>query len=186
MKEVRQSGNFSFEDRHVSGYALVFETPSDNLSWIETIKQGAITEETIQNSDVLARLNHEDSKVLARCRYGTGSMILTLDSKGLKYEFDAPNTALGDELIEYLKRGDITSSSFCFSISQEPGAEKWYKRDGVIYRDIYKIDRLFDVAPCFIPAYEAASCSKRFSEVEATSKEIDEQMNKIKLEIDLL
>lgn len=186
MKEIRQSDNFSFEDRHVTGYALVFESPSENLSWIETIKRGAITAETILNSDVLAKLNHDDAKVLARCKNGVGSMNLILDDIGLKYEFDAPNTALGDELLEYLKRGDITNSSFCFTISQEPNSEKWYKKDGKIYRDIYKIDRLYDIAPCFIPAYESTSCSKRFSEVESLSKEIDDQMNQIKLEIDLL
>lgn len=186
MKEIRQGDNLSFDDRHVSGYALVFEAPSDNLSWIETIKRGAITEDVIRNSIVLARLNHDDAKVLARSRYGEGSLTLTLDDVGLKYDFDAPNTALGDELLEYLRRGDITSSSFCFSISQEPGAEKWYKKDGKIYRDIYKIDKLFDIAPCFIAAYESTSCSKRFSEVESLSKEIDDQMNKIKLEIDLI
>ena len=181
MKEKRQSENFSYEGRHVTGYALVFDTPSENLGWIETIKRGAVTQETILESDVLAKFNHDDSKVLARSKFGEGSLKLTLDDIGLKYEFDAPNTSLGDELLEYLKRGDITNSSFCFTISKEPNSEKWYKKDGIVYRDIYKIDKLFDVSPVFIPAYEATTCDKRFKTYQQS-----QNLNKIKLEIDLL
>lgn len=187
MKEIRQSTVIDLNDRHVTGYALVFDTPSENLvGWTETIKRGAITNETIKNSIVLAKLNHDDNKVLARSYYGNGTLLLTVDERGLKYDFDAPNTVLGDELLEYIQRGDITSSSFAFTISSEPNSERWYKENEIIYRDIYKIDKLYDVSPCFIPAYESTTCSKRFAEVETLSKEIDEQMNKIKLEIELL
>lgn len=92
--------------------------------------------------------------------------------------FEAPKTALGDELLEYLKRGDITSSSFAFTIDKNDStAERWTKKDGIIYRDIYKIDRLYDVSPVFQPAYEQTSCSTRFEEVKATSNEIDKKMN---------
>lgn len=187
MKEIRQSNELNIEDRHVSGYALVFEVPSDNIiGWTETIKRGAVTPETVSNSIVLAKLNHDDNKVLARSYYGKGSLSLSVDEKGLKYDFDAPNTALGDELLEYLKRGDINSSSFAFTISQEPDSEKWYKKDGVIYRDIMKIEKLYDVSPVFVSAYEAAECTKRFSEIEAQSKEIDKKMDLLRLEIELL
>jgi phage head maturation protease len=91
-----------------------------------------------------------------------------------------------NELLEYLQRGDITSSSFAFTIPNEAGAERWYKKDGQIYRDIYKIDKLFDVSPVFQPAYEATSCSARYSEVKALSDEVDSIMNLYKEEIDNL
>ena len=189
MKEIRQSNSNSLnlEDRHVTGYALVFETPSDNISgWTEIIKRGAVTNETITNSIVLAKLNHDDNKVLARSYYGKGTLSLTVDEHGLKYDFDAPNTSLGDELLEYLKRGDIDSSSFAFTISPEQDSERWYKKDGEIYRDIMKIDRLYDISPVFISAYESAVCSKRFSEIKELSKEIDEKMNLLKIEFELM
>lgn len=187
MKEYRQSNKLNIEGRHITGYALVFETPSDNIEgWIETIKRGAVTTETINNSIVLAKLNHDDNKVLAKSKRGEGTLLLTIDDIGLRYDFDAPNTALGDELLEYLNRGDITESSFCFTISSDEGSDRWYKQDGVIYRDIMKIDRLYDVSPCFIPAYESTTCAKRFSEIEEQMKEIDKRMNILKLEIELL
>lgn len=187
MKEIRNiNEHIELNDRHVSGYAVVFDSPSTDIGWIETIASGAITEETIRNSDVLAKFNHDDGKVLARCKYGVGSLKLELDERGLKYSFDAPKTALGDELLEYLNRGDITSSSFCFIIGQESGSDEWRKEDGVIYRTIKHIDRLFDVSPVFTPAYEETSCAKRFQDIESKSKEIDAQMDWLKAEIDFI
>ena len=116
--------------RKVEGYAVVFDSPSENMGFIETIRKGAITEDTIKNSDVLARFNHNPEKVLARCKYGNGSLQLVVDDIGVRYSFEAPNTQLGDELLEHLHRGDITSSSFAFTISSEKGSERWYKQDG--------------------------------------------------------
>lgn len=165
--------------RRVEGYAVVFDSPSENMGFIETIHRGAITEETIKQSDVLARFNHDPNKILARSKYGSGSLSLTVDDIGVKYSFDAPKTALGDELLEHLHRGDITSSSFAFAISPEENSERWYKQDGQLYRDIYKIDRLYDVAPVWVPAYEATTCSARSLQMVELSKSLDEKFNAI-------
>lgn len=187
IKEIRQlSEQIESTDRVVSGYAVVFDSPSKNIGWIETIQRGAITEETIANSDVLAKFDHDDSKVLACSKRGVGSLKLELDDTGLKYSFESPNTQAGNELLEYIKRGDITGSSFCFAVSRDEGSEKWYKEDGMIYRTIMKIDKLYDISPVFLPAYEETSCSKRFAEIELTSKEIDNKMNLLQAEIDIL
>lgn len=43
---------------------------------------------------------------------GTGSLTLSIDSKGLRYRFEAPKTGLGDELMENIRRGEIAESSF--------------------------------------------------------------------------
>lgn len=186
--ELRQiDANFkTSEDRTVEGYATVFESPSQYIGWVETIHRGAITEDTIKESDVLAKFNHNDEKVLARSNKGNGSLLLEIDDNGLRYMFESPKTALGDELLEYLHRGDITQSSFAFTVSKEENAERWYKKDGMIYRDIYKIDKLYDVSPVFQPAYEATSCSARFADVKAKSDEIDNKMNLIMDEINNL
>ena len=185
--ETRQLDlNFNEENRTVEGMAVVFESPSEDLGWTETIHRGAITEDTIKASDVLAKFNHQDDKVLARSKFGEGSLLLEVTDKGVQYMFEAPKTALGDELLEYLHRGDITQSSFAFTIPQEVGAERWYKKDGKIYRDIYKIDRLYDVSPVFQPAYNATTCSARFAEVKAKSDEIDAKMKLLEEEINSL
>lgn len=173
-------------DRTVEGYAAIFDSESNYIGWHEVIHRGAITDQTIKESDVLAKFNHEDNKILARSRNGEGSLLLEVDEKGLRYMFESPKTDLGDELLEYLKRGDINQSSFAFTIAN--GGDKWYKKDGEIYRDIYKIEKLYDVSPVFNPAYSATTCnaSARFKEIKAQSEEIDAKMNLIIDEIDKL
>ena len=98
ISELQGEGN----SRHITGYALLFNTRSVQLGdFVETIAPTALNQDIINRSDVLCLLDHNLQKgVLARSRNGQGSLTLTLDEKGLKYEFDAPQTALGDELLE--------------------------------------------------------------------------------------
>lgn len=186
-KEIEKRGGelaIQYEDRIVSGYAVIFETWSNDLGFYEKILKGAITEETIKRSDVICKLNHDDQKVLARSKYGEGSLILEVDEKGLKYTFEAPKTQYGDELLEYLRRGDITGSSFAFTIA-EGGDEFSYQwpfdkdADPVLCREISKVDLLFDVSPVFSPAYESTSVQnkRKLEEVELKSTEINNIMD---------
>jgi HK97 family phage prohead protease/HK97 family phage major capsid protein len=170
------------ESRTVCGYAVRFDTDSVDMGFTEKIMPGAITEETIQRSDVLALLNHDEQKVLARCKNGNGSMKLEIREEGLYYEFDAPNTIYGDELLEQLSRGDISQSSFAFTVSTEEGANKWYRdANGNSRRDIYKIDRLFDCSPVYFPAYELTTVSRR--SLEALSEEAEKVKDELNNEV---
>lgn len=160
--EIRAISNeVQVDSRNITGYAVVFESNSEDLGFIERIMKGAITDETIKKSDVFCLLNHDSTKVLARSKYGEGSLKLEIDERGLKYSFTAPNTDLGEELLEHLQRGEIDSSSFAFTVSLDEGSEKWYTVEGVQYRDIYKIENLYDVSPVYQPAYQETTVSKR-------------------------
>ena len=181
-KEIRNIGDISNvdESRHITGYAVVFNSQSEDMGFYETIKPEAITEDTKKRNDIVCLYNHnEDRGILARSRYGKGSLKLLVDERGLKYEFDAPKTALGDELLEMLRRGDINQSSFAFTIAE--GGDKWEKRDGKYYRTITNIDRLFDVSPVITPAYGETSVANRSLEdfkqkmdyIENLEKEIE-------------
>ena len=153
--EVRaEEGN----SRHVVGYASVFNSPSADMGFREIIMPGAF-DGVIMASDVFALMNHDMSRgVLGRSNKGKGSLTLGIDDTGLKYELDAPNTALGDELVEGIHRGDITASSFAFTVKEE----RWEKQADESYiRYIDKIDRLYDVSPVYQPAYEATTCDLR-------------------------
>lgn len=92
--------------------------------------------------------------------------MLEVDDTGLKYRFEAPKTALGDELLEGLKRGDINTSSFAFTIE----ADKWEKRnDGTYLRKITKFKELFDVSPVYRPAYDDTTvkvCTRGLNELK--------------------
>ena len=178
--EVRAEG----DSRHVEGYASVFDSPSVDMGYREIISKGAF-DGVIIVSDVLALLNHDERRgVLARSRKGVGSLKLEIDENGLKYSFEAPRTALGDELLESLKRGDISESSFAFTVADE----RWEKQgDGSYIRYIDKVERLYDVSPVYTPAYEATTCDLRgleeakkldAAEVEAKAAEVIEEQNK--------
>lgn len=178
----------SDEGRHVEGYAMVFESQSKDLGFYETISRSAITQELVDSCDVFALFNHDENKVLAR---SNSSLTLTVDERGLKYEFDAPHTALGDELLEHIERGEMTGSSFAFCVDwDDKEAQTWERRDGATYRTINKIAGIFDVSPCWSPAYASTSVSQRALDEakeiedkereaieEARAKEINEKLD---------
>lgn len=175
-KEIRSIEIRNAEDsRMVDGYALVFDTLSEDLGGFrEKILPDAV-DGVIERSDILALLNHSrDRGILARSKNGKGSLTLYVDEVGLRYSFEAPHTALGDELLEYLKRGDITQSSFAFVIEED----SWEKQpDGEYIRTIKKFKELYDVSPVFQPAYSATSVCKRFAEIQ---EEEQRQLEEIK------
>ena len=185
-KEIRNITNMikrgEDDSRLVEGVAIVFNSDSQDMGYIERINPSAITQETIDNSDIFVYLNHDSARgVLARSRYGIGSLTLSLAEDGLHYSFEAPKTQLGDELLSYLERGEIYTSSFAFSLQKE-GGDRWYRdKDGKLRREIIKIDRLYDVSPTFEPAYLATACSKR--KLDEISQ-IDEKLDAIRKEIE--
>nr|DAY35016.1 MAG TPA: prohead serine protease [Caudoviricetes sp.] len=185
QKEIEKRGGelqIEVSDRLVSGYAVVFDTWSNDLGFYEKILKGAITEETIKRSDVICKLNHDDQKILARSKYGEGSLILEVDERGLKYTFESPRTQYGDELLELLRRKDIQGSSFAFTIEEDEFSYQWpfdKDADPVLCREVIKVDKLFDVSPVFTPAYEATSVQnkRKLEEVELKSNEINAIMD---------
>lgn len=175
--------NINSETRTVEGYAVVFNSQSEDLGFFETISPSAVTVDVINRSDVFALLNHNPDKVLARCRYGEGSLSLSIDEKGLKYSFQAPNTELGNELIEHIRRGEIDSSSFAFIVSSEEGSEVWENINGTTHRTINKIECLCDVSPVWQPAYSATSVSARAKEMLNTMEQ--EKLEQLENEKDI-
>lgn len=150
----------SINDRQVSGYAIVFDKWSDGLPFKEIIQRGAIDENTIKESDVFAKLNHRDDVILARSKYGEGSLQLSIDKKGLKYSFSAPNTEWGETLLEHIRRGEIDQSSFAFTIA-DGGSVVKRNEDGELEHYITKIDKLYDISPVYQAAYSATNCENR-------------------------
>ena len=153
--ELRGEG----DSRHIEGYGSVFNERSVDLGgFTEIIAPGAF-DGVIERSDVKAYLDHNPERgILARSRNGQGSLHLELDERGLKYSFDAPKTPLGDEVVEGLRRGDYSQSSFAFTVQDE----SWSKEeDGRYLRTINKIGGLYDVSIVANPAYEGTSVALR-------------------------
>lgn len=183
--EIRKI-DYTFEDKGniIEGRAVVFESLSNDLGGFrEIIKRGAISQELINQSDVFVRTNHSDDYILARSNKGKGSLTLELKDDGLYYSFEAPNTEKGNELVEHIRRGEISQSSFAFMVANENGAEKWYKdKDGVLIREINKIGWLGDCAPVFTPAYDETTVSLRALDkvTELNKPNIEERVDETK------
>ena len=158
------------ESRHIEGYGSVFNERSLDLGgFVEMIAPGAF-DGVIERSDVKCYLDHNPGKgILARSRNGKGSLSLVVDEKGLQYSFDAPHTNLGDEVVEGLKRGDYSQSSFAFTVDDEV----WTKEaDGTYLRTITKIGGLYDVSIVANPAYEGTSVALRSLDAFKAQEEI--------------
>ena len=158
------------ESRRVEGYAAVFGSESEELGWfVEEIAPGAFDD--VLSDDVRALYNHDENLILARTASGT--LELSIDERGLRYAFDAPNTTAGNDLLESIKRGDISQSSFGFRVKEdkwedmemEQNGKKWFKTK----RTIMKVERLFDVSPVTFPAYPDTDVARR--SLDARKKE---------------
>ena len=164
-KEVRYSPivfrNLEEDSRRLEGRAIVFDSYSNNLGFYEKINRSAVTQELINNSDIIFTFNHDPNQLLARYRNGGGSLDVELREDGVYFSFDIPNTTLGNDIYELIKRGDISNCSFCFSISDEKDSQKWEKREGKMYREIMKIGGLYDLSAVTYPAYSDTDINAR-------------------------
>ena len=138
------------------GLAAVFDKPSQDLGgFVEYIDRRAFDGVLANNPDVVAVWNHNENDLLGRTSSGT--LRLWTTDEGLHYELDAPDTTLGRDLRALAARGDVTGSSFAFTVSEDA----WEKRDGGKVRRVLSIDRLFDVSLVSTPAYPDASVALR-------------------------
>lgn len=147
------------DSRTVKGRAVVFDSWSEDLGGFrEKIARGAL-DGVIERSDIFALLDHRrDRGILGRSKRGDQlSLRLNVTDEGLDYEFEAPDTALGDELLSCLERGEIDGSSFAFSVLED----QWERVGDEYQRTITKIDELYDVSPVYSPAYSQTTCDLR-------------------------
>ena len=163
------------EKNVVVGYGAVFNSESNDLGgFVEYIDKNAFDGRL--EDDVRFLINH-DGMPLARTTNGT--LRLSVDEKGLKYEADMPDTTLARDLMTLLKNGTINQSSFAFIVEED----SWDVRDGKNVRTINKISRLFDVSSVTYPAYnEAGSFALRSFENFKKEQELKENLEKEKLE----
>jgi hypothetical protein len=99
-------------------------------------------------------------QILGSLRAGT--LRLTEDNHGLRVEADLPDTQLGRDTATLLRRGDISSMSFGFTVPS--GGDSW-NTDGT--ERTLKSVRLFEVSIVGMPAYTATSASVRAYDVVA-------------------
>ena len=91
----------------ITGLAIPFNTPSDNLGFIEVFNSNSIT----FANDVLCCFGHDTKQLLGRTSSGT--LKLSQTDKGIEYELDLPESRA--DIAELIQRGDLTRMSFGFT-----------------------------------------------------------------------
>ena len=159
-REIRSIARaFTTNGRTVSGYAIRFNEDSAFMGFTERISPSALPASMLENADIFAYFNHDWGKVLART---PNSLKLDLRNDGLYYEFEAPNTQDGNDLLEHIKRGEMYGTSFAFSLPEDGSGEVWTKQeDGTYLREIVMFDALYEISPVYTPAYPTTSVSAR-------------------------
>lgn len=86
----------------------------------------------------------------------SGTLKLTEDTRGLYFELDVPDTSLGRDTYEMVRRGDLAHMSFSFRVNGSAG-ESWRELpNGMLERTLLDVD-LFEVSTVAKPAYQATS-----------------------------
>lgn len=138
------------------GYASVFDQAADLPGHSEVMARSAFDKALADESvDVRALWNHNADHLLGR--QSSGTLRLRVDDDGLAFEVDLPDTSVGRDVAELVRRGDLSGASFGFL----PGDDEWSTRGGVRTRTHLSVERLVDVSPVTWPAYAGASVSMR-------------------------
>lgn len=171
---------FEQNDNIIEGYAIRFNSVSEILYdkekrrfFREIIDKEAITQELIDNSDIKFLFNHDKERLLARRNRGQGSLNVEVREDGVYFSFEIPNTSIGGDLKEMIRRGEVTTCSFAFV---DGDSIEWDFSDREVpTRTVKSIRGLFDLSAVFDAAY---------SQTEISCRSLDEKMMEAQTQTD--
>lgn len=166
----------------ISGYACVFNQSTDMGWFIEKVDSRAF--EGCDMADTIAAFNHDEDELLSRVTGDATDLVLTVDSKGLKYEFKAKNEC-AKECAGNISLGFIKGSSYSYTVMEDKWEYDVKQADGSVKdeRTILKLSKLYDVAPVVFPAYNQTSAELRSKADEGRPKPIQQDKTDYKLEL---
>ena len=183
---VRYKDEEEEEDKKkVVGYGAVFyreEDPGTEFKLRPNVKERisrTAFDEALERDDIRSLFNHDPNFVLGR--KSSGTLRLSVDDIGLKYEVDLPESR--KDVAEAISRGDVTGSSFWFKPTKESESRD---ADGNIVYTIENLE-LREVGPVTFPAYESTVSemrNKRISDsesveaVEGNAKQSSDEIQK--------
>jgi len=142
----------------IRGYAAVFNKKSEDLGGFrEIVAPGAFKESLDRGDDVRALVEHDPGRIIGRRSAGT--LTLEEDGRGLKVEIVPPDTSVGRDIVESIRRGDVTQMSFGFRTV----IDEWDESGKTVLRTLRQAD-VFDVSPVSFPAYPQTKVAVRSME----------------------
>ncbi|MGD6845240.1 HK97 family phage prohead protease [Bacillus infantis] len=184
--EIRETNEES-ETRTITG-AIKYDTDSAEMrDWygdviIEQISSGAF-DESLKSRDVVGLWSHDTSQVLGNTK--SGSLQIENTKSELRFELNIPNTSVGNDAWELIKRGDVDGISFGMKVTKD----KWSseeREEGKIYKRSILNAELYEISPVAFPAYPANEVGIRsLDDFKAEEKRASEEYRKRKLELEL-
>mgnify|MGYP003134424566 CR=1 FL=1 len=150
----------SEDGKRIGGYAARYNVMAKpGLGWDEIIERGAFDVSLEAGDDVVALFNHDPNQILGRRDAGT--LRLSTDEQGLRFEADLPNTPTGEMVRELVQRGDLREMSFGFVVQDDT----WTNTDGQRVRHLTKLS-LRDVSVVTEAQYPQTSVSLRTNNMQ--------------------
>ncbi|WP_063515651.1 phage major capsid protein [Schleiferilactobacillus harbinensis] len=159
----------------ISGIATVFNRPSIKGDFTEFISPNALN--NVDLSGVLLLYSHDFSNILARADSGTLST--SVQSDGLHFNAQLPDTQLGHDTYTNILNGNIRGMSFGFTIAD--GGDSWsVDQSGNTIHTISQIDQVFELSLTPIPAYTETSVQvqRDWQEFLSNKKEVEKMAEK--------
>lgn len=146
--------------KEIGGIAAVVNSVTDLGYFEEVITPGAFDYALSREYDIRCLFNHEAELILGRTKAETCNVFVNGDGN-LEYtwipDYENPTHM---SVVRSIMRGDITQSSFAFTIKEQSWSEST-KYGTMGKRTITMIDELFDVSPVTYPAYSETEADAR-------------------------
>lgn len=166
-KVVSERADTTSDGKVIRGYAAVFFNPNDPEGtqyalWsdiLERVMPGAFDRAIKEKHDARGLFNHDANWLLGRVSSGT--VRLSVDSVGLKYEIDQNDSdPQWQSVAAKIDRGDITGSSFGFVVTKATWLEEKDADGSTIWMRQIEDVELYDVSPVTWPAYTGTSAGR--------------------------
>ncbi|MDI6574124.1 phage major capsid protein [Leuconostoc lactis] len=164
------------QQRHLlEGYAIVFNSESGNMGFIETVDKNAL--DNVDLSNVFALYNHDFNNVLGK---QGKNLSLAIDEKGLSFSLELLPS--DEHIFELVQQGIINKMSFSFNVE----SDEW--QDDT--RKITKIKQLQEISLVAIPAYQGTDITAKRGLNMATdtpaTPDLQSQLDDLKAQIEAL
>lgn len=169
------------ESRRIEGF-IPYNSESSDIGFYEVLDPHCFDKTLRESKDIRCLFNHTDENILARTK--NNSLHFENREDGLYFNFEAPNTTIGNDVLEMAKEDLLSGTSFGMIVMND----EWRTIEGRQCRKV-KEARLIEVSVLTsLPAYpDSAVYCRSLSEALGGKETLDDtDIDSIKAEMEKL